>query len=228
MKLEKKTVIISLGGSLIVPDEIDVDFLRGFYATIKKYINQNFKFVIYAGGGKTARKYQNAASDISSIGNEDLDWIGIHATKLNAILLKTVFKNDAEANILDNPTKKAIFKKKNAIASGWKPGWSTDYDAVLVAKKMKIKEIVNLSNIDFVYDKDPRKFSDARPFPKLSWKEYGRIISGKWSPGFNAPFDPVASKEAEKIKLKAVIMGSDLRNFENYIDGKKFNGTVLG
>lgn len=222
-----KTIIISLGGSLIVPEEVDINFLINFKKTIEKYISKNYKFIIYAGGGRIARKYQSAAAEISKIDNVDLDWIGIHATRLNAQLLRTIFKKESEAKVLDNPKKKIIFKKDILIASGWVPGWSTDYDAVLVAKNVKLKEIVNMSSIDFVYDKDPKKFSDAKPFKKLAWKEYRSIVGHKWTAGLNAPFDPVAAKEAEKLKLKVVITGKNLKNFENYLEGKKFNGTII-
>ena len=223
----KKTIVMSLGGSLIVPDEIDVHFLKNFKNIIEHYIKKDFRFIIYSGGGKIARKYQKAASEIVNISNEDLDWLGIHATKLNAQLIKIIFKNNAESVVFDNPNKKINSKKNIIIASGWLPGCSTDYDAVITAKKIKANEIINMSSIDYVYDKDPKKFGDAKPFYNISWKEYRKLIDSEWSAGLNSPFDPVASKEAEKLKLKVVIIGKDSKNLQDYLDGVDFKGTII-
>lgn len=222
-----KTSIISLGGSLIVPDNIDVDFLSGFKSVIARRIKKGGKFVIICGGGKTARKYQEAASKISDIMAEDLDWLGIMATRLNAHLVKAAFGSYAGEMIAHDPTKKISFKKHITIAAGWKPGWSTDYDAVLLAKQLKAGQVVNMSNIDYVYDRDPRKFSDAKPIESISWKDFRKMIGGKWTAGLNAPFDPIAAKEAEKLGLKAAIIGKDLENLESCIKGKEFKGTII-
>ena len=222
-----KTIVISLGGSLIVPDSISIEFLKGFERLIEKSAKKRRKFAIICGGGKTARKYQEAASAISSISAEGLDWLGIMATRLNAHLVKTAFGSYAEEMIIHDPTKKLAFKKNIVIAAGWKPGWSTDYDAVLLAKQLKAKQVINMSNIDYVYDKDPRKFSDARPIESISWGDFRKIIGSKWTAGLNAPFDPIAAKEAEKLGLKAAVIGKNLKNLESCIEGKEFKGTII-
>ena len=53
------------------------------------------------------------------------------------------------------------------------------------------------------------------------------MIGKKWEPGLNAPFDPVASKEAEKLKIKVFVVGRDLNNLENLLNGKKFKGSTI-
>lgn len=225
-----KTIVLSLGGSLIFPDGLDRNFLTNFRKTISKYIKKNYKFVIICGGGRLARSMQESASKAKKLGNEELDWIGIYATKINAHLLKSVFSGNADDFIISDPTEKIDFKKnkKNIIiTSGWKPGWSTDYDAVLLAKNLGIREVVNMSNVDFVYDKDPKKHADAKKIEKMKWKDYSRLVSPRWKAGMNAPFDPVAAKEAEKSKIKVSIVGRDMNNLENLLDGKKFKGTVI-
>jgi uridylate kinase len=127
-----------------------------------------------------------------------------------------------------DPTEKIDFKKKILLAAGWKPGCSTDYDAVLLAENFGIKKLVNLTNIDYVYDKDPRKFKDAKKIEKISWKDFIKIVGDKWDPGLNAPFDPIASKESEKIGLEvAIINGKNLNNFEKYLNDEQFIGTII-
>ncbi len=221
-------IIVSLGGSLIVPEEIDIEFLKEFRELILKHTKLGKKFIIITGGGKTARRYQKAAAEISQLNEEDLDWIGIHGTRLNAHLLRTIFRDVAHPVRVKNPTKKEKFKEPVLVAAGWKPGCSTDFDAVLLAKTYNAKKLVNLTNIEYVYDKDPKKFKDAKPVEKISWADFRKIVGDEWDPGLNMPFDPVASKEAQKLGLEVAIMkGSDLKNFEAYINNEKFKGTVI-
>jgi uridylate kinase len=224
----KNLFVISLGGSLLVPGEIDINFLKKFKDIIEKEIKRNKKFIIIVGGGKTARNYQNAAKSLTKVSNEDLDWLGIHATRINAHLLLTIFRKYAYYRIIKNPKEKVEFKEKILVAAGWKPGFSTDYDAVLLAKTYGSDTIINLTNVDYVYDKDPNKFKDAKPFKEISWKDYLKLIDQKWTPGMSAPFDPVASKLAQKFKFKVVILnGKKLKNLKNYLENIKFKGTLI-
>jgi uridylate kinase len=224
----KKTFIISLGGSIIIPEPgiIDFEFLKKFHKLILKFINKENKFIIITGGGKTARLYQSAALKIKKLSHQDQDWLGIQATKLNAHLLKIIFAKKACPIIIENPLKKIDRKYLNKpiiFASGWQPGCSTDYVAVLLAKKFKVKEIINASNIAFVYDKKKKNVSE------ISWKNYKKAITGKWKPGLSTPFDPIASREAEKSGLTVtVIKGTDLKNLEKALQGEKFQGTIIG
>jgi uridylate kinase len=223
-----KIYVISLGGSLVVPNEINIKFLSLFKNIIEKKIKENKKFIIIVGGGKTARNYQNAAKALTKVTDEDLDWLGIHATRINAHLLLTIFRKYAYFRIIKNPKEKISFKEKILIAAGWKPGFSTDYDAVLLAKTYGSDTIINLTNVDYVYDKDPNKFKDAKPFKEISWKDYLKLIEQKWIPGMSAPFDPIASKLAQKFKFKVIILnGRKLKNLENYLANKSFKGTII-
>jgi uridylate kinase len=224
----EKIYVISLGGSLVVPNEINIKFLSLFKNIIEKKIKENKKFIIIVGGGKTARNYQNAAKALTKVSNEDLDWLGIHATRINAHLLLTIFRKYAYFRIIKNPKEKINFKEKILIAAGWKPGFSTDYDAVLLAKTYGSDTIINLTNVDYVYDKDPNKFKSAKPFKEISWKDYLKLIEQKWIPGMSAPFDPIASKLAQKFKFKVIILnGRKLKNLENYLTNKTFKGTII-
>jgi len=223
----RKTVVLSLGGSLICPNGYDFDFLKKFKKLAESYIKKNYKFIIICGGGKLARNFQEIASKSSKLDNEELDWLGIYATRINAHIVKSIFGKCAEESVVSDPTKKLNFKRNVLIASGWKPGWSTDYDAILLAKNFGVKEVINMSNVDFVYDKDPRKHKDAKKIEKMSWANFRKLIGSKWTAGLNAPFDPIAAKEAQKSKMKVSIIGKDLNNLKNLLEGKKFKGTVI-
>ena len=221
------TAIISLGGSLIMPKEVDTKFLNDFKKVILGYIKKGNKVAIYCGGGYLARKYQEVSRSMGNKNQENLDRLGIHATRLNAQLVKNMFGKDTEGIIVANPTKAITFDRPILICSGWKPGWSTDYDATLLAKNLRIKTIINMSNVDYVYDKDPKKNKKAKPLKKIRWSQYRKLISNVWEPGLNTPFDPIASVEGEKQKLKVYMIGKDIKNLQNVLEGKKFEGSVI-
>jgi uridylate kinase len=233
---KKPPIVISVGGSLIVPNGgVDEKFVANFNYFIRNYIKKGFRFFLVAGGGRIARHYRDAAKNtIGSLTDEDLDWLAIHATRLNAHLLRTIFYDVAHPRIIENYEKKLNrWKEPVVIGAGWKPGWSTDYDAVLLARDYSAKTIINLSNIYYVYDKDPNKYKDAKPIEKTTWEEMEAMMArllkgGKWIPGLSAPFDPIATKLAKKLQLTVIITnGKDFKNLQNILDGKSFKGTVI-
>jgi len=226
--MKQQTLVISLGGSLIVPDGIDTVFLMRFKKIIANYSKKN-KVIIICGGGNTARRYNAALRAMRPhITPQELDWMGIEVTHVNALLVKGVLGSAAEEKIMHNPTEKIRTKKNIILGCGWKPGCSTDKDAVLAAKTFGVKIIINLSNITYVYDKDPKKFKTAKSYKNMTWRELRRIVGNTWNPGAHVPFDPVAARYAQKWKQRLVVMkGSDLKNFENFLHGKKFRGTLI-
>jgi len=228
MSPTKERIVVSVGGSLIVPDQIDTDFLKRFKTLILEKVQQGLSFAIIAGGGKTARRYQDAAGAVTSLSQADLDWVGIHATRLNAQLLRNIFVDSAHPHVIKNPTIDISADESVIIAAGWKPGCSTDYDAVLVAKNLGATRLVNLSNIDYVYDSDPKKNPSAKPIERIGWSSFRSLIPPEWDPGLSSPFDPVAAKEAESLGLEvAIINGAKLAEFSNYLGNKPFIGTVI-
>ena len=223
--------VISVGGSLIVPSSIDTLFLKKFSQLIISRIKKGDRFILVAGGGKIARTYQEAANNIIEIDDEEKDWLGIHSTRLNAHLLRTIFKKHAHYKVIKDYEKDIEgldFKEEILIGAGWKPGWSTDYVATLLAQKFNAKSILNLSNVDFVYDKDPNKYADAKKFEKISWAEFKILVGEKWDPGMSAPFDPIATKKSAELNLKVTIMsGKNLENLNSFFEGKEFSGTEI-
>ena len=224
-----KTLVMSLGGSLIAPVGIDVDFLKNFKKIIINYTNKGNRVILICGGGNTCRDYQKAAKIVNpKIRNRDLDWIGIASTKLNAELISGIFGELAYESILDNPSKFIKTNRKIIVGAGYLPGSSSDKDAVLAAKTFGAKTVVNLSNIKYVYDKDPKRFKDAIPKKSMSWSEFLKIVGNKWVPGAHVPFDPIASKLAYRSGIGLVVMkGTDLDNLKNFLAGKHFDGTMI-
>lgn len=222
--MKKEVIVISVGGSVLVPDKIDFRFLESFVKSVKKY-SRKYRLIIVIGGGKTARRYQEAGR-LVGLSREDLDWIGIHATWINAELVRFALKDSAYKEVIKDPTKKIRFDRV-LIAGGWKPGWSTDYDAVLLARLYNAKTVINMTNVDYLYDKDPNKYKTARKIERTDWKGFRKIVGDKWVPGLNAPFDPIATKKAAGLKLRLVLLGKNLDNLKKFLVGKKFKGSVV-
>jgi uridylate kinase len=228
MENKNNKIVISLGGSLIIPNEIDVDFLKLFVSAIKEYVSRGFSFLIITGGGKICRKYNDSLKQIVEPSNEDLDWLGISATRLNAEFVRICFEDLAYEKVALDPDSIPKTDKPIVVGCGWKPGNSSDLAAVHTAKSSGATKIINLSNIDYVYDKDPKNNPDAKPIKEISWSDFRQIIPKEWGPGINTPFDPVAAREAESSGIEVVIMnGKNIESLKAYLDGKPFVGTVI-
>lgn len=230
MNDNSQAIVISLGGSLIHPSGgVNVAFLSEFNKLIRNEVKQGRRFIIVCGGGRLSRIYQLAAKEVvGELPDEDIDWLGIHATKMNAQLLRTLFADITIPRVVFKYDDLPSVDKPVVICAGWKPGWSTDYCAVLLAREYNAKTIINLSNIQMVYDKDPKKYSDAKPLKQINWDDFQKIVGNTWSPGANLPFDPIATKLARALKLKVYIMdGSNLANIENVLKNKPFKGTII-
>lgn len=225
--MAKVKTVVSLGGSLIVPETIDSSFLKKFRSLVLSYVAKR-QFFIVAGGGHTARHYRDGGNAITELSENDLHWLGIHATRLNAQLVRIIFGTHAHPEVLHGVKNKQPTSYSVVVGGGGEPGWTTDHVAVEFAQQYGAKEVLNLSDIDFLYDKDPRKYKDAQPIHKIGWKEFLKMFTGKMMPGFHGPFDPVAAKLAQKLGIRVVVLnGNNLKNLKNYLDGKKFVGTVI-
>jgi uridylate kinase len=219
----RKRIVISVGGSLIVPNGgIATDFLKKLNEFIREELAKDPKrqFFLVIGGGATARHFIEAGREV--VGHELT-----HGTTLNAHLVRTIFRDIAHPKVIRHYDIIRKVYEPVVVASGWKPGWSTDYCAILLCEDYGVKSVINLSNTEQVYDKDPRKFSDAKPLSRLSWPEMRTIVGDKWTPGLHAPFDPIAAKKAQELDLKVVVMGADFENVNKYLEGKRFKGTVI-
>ncbi len=232
MVQDEQVFVLSLGGSLIVPNGgIDTVFLSQFYEFIKRQVSEKKRrFFITVGGGTITRHYQQAARAVRKhdLSDTDADWLGVHATRLNAQLMRAIFQDLADPRVIKHYEIILKIQSPVAIAAGWKPGWSTDYCAVTVCQDYGLKQVVNMTNVDQVYDKDPNKFDDAKAITDISWEDYRKMVGDLWKPGMNAPFDPIASKLAQDLNINVKILnGKDLQNLELALDGQSFVGTTI-
>ena len=224
--------VISLGGSIVAPEGVDEKFLKDFVDLIRGFIEKDDKqrFIFVVGGGGPARAWQKAYRSVKgpSSKDEEADWIGIMATRLNAQLLRAIMGEWCSQEVVVDPTQVEPLLGRVMVASGWKPGFSTDYDAVLLAERFQAPMVINLSNIEKIYTADPKKDPNAKPLDRISWAEFKAMVGDDWVPGINVPFDPVASRHAAKIGLKIIFAaGKNLENLKRILGGEEFIGTTI-
>ncbi len=231
------TKVLSVGGSIIVPEKPDVDFLTKFVAMCREWLDQDKsrRLILVAGGGAPARIYQNAYKDVAGATglvseNDAADWIGIMATRINAQLVKACFGSYCKNDVVYNPTLDNLqFDGQVLVAAGWKPGFSTDTDAVYLGEKFDAKTILNLSNIEKVYTDDPKKNPDAKPLDTISWADFRKMVGDEWTPGKNCPFDPIASKKASELGMKVICAGGkNIPNIQAILNDQDYIGTTIG
>jgi len=224
--------VISLGGSIVAPETADAAFLAAFVDLVREQLaaDEKRRFILVVGGGGPARAWQKAYRQVSGGGSdEQADWIGIMATRLNAQLLKAVLGELCPQEVVIDPSQVGPFVGRVLVAAGWKPGFSTDYDAVVLAERFQADRVLNLSNIAQVYTDDPRANPEAKPIDRIGWADFRAIVGEDWVPGKNVPFDPVASRHAAKIGLPVVCAaGRDLDNLRRILRNEAFTGTCIG
>lgn len=228
MESMNELLVISLGGSVIVPQSIDTEFLTRFKQSLLALIAEGHVAVLIPGGGVTARAYQQA---LLSLGVNDLqarDRVGIQAIRINAELLHAFFIDVAYPEILMDNHNLPSDLFKLLIAAGGVPGRSSDAGAVELAKASGGKTIINLSNVAKVFSADPHKNQGVQAFHDISWDAYRKIIPMHWDPGLSTPFDPIASAMAQMAGLTVAILdGHDTSAFEHFVRTGQCAGTLI-
>lgn len=227
--MQKRVVVMSLGGSLIVPDEIDVDFLRKFREVIKKN-STKFKFVIVCGGGSVARKYISALKKEKK--NDYYQSLaGIAVTRLNARFMAYFFGKDPEWGIPHDMKHVANLLRTNDFvfcgALRYAPNQTSDATACKLAAYFK-SDFINLTNVKGLYDKNPKENKDAKFISSTTREEFAKIVNAIPSkPGMHAPVDHTAMKIIMSHKLRVFIIGKDAKQLDNMLNGKKFIGSII-
>lgn len=226
--MPKETIVIDIGGSIVspAPGKINYRLLAKIKNILRK--NQQARFIIVVGGGGLCRVYQREAIKNGVRDNFALDWLGIRSTQLNAEIFRAYLGNIASRSILTSEKQKINLRDKVIVSGGWRPGNSTDYIAAQLAVRTCAKKIIIATNIDYLYDKDPKKFERAKIIKKASWDKFREIIDKKWTPGMATPLDPKATALCARKKISALFLnGKNMANLEKAIRGKSFRGTTI-
>jgi len=227
--MKKKVIVISLGGSLIIPDKVNTPFLNQFKKILLKN-TKNHKFIIVCGGGSIARTYISALKQAGA--NEKFQsFSGISATRMNARFMNYFFRINPEKGIPHKMKElKKQIKKQDIVFCGaleYKPNQTSDSTAAEIAAKYK-STFINLTNIKGLYNSNPKTNKNAKFIPKITWNAFDKMANkNKFKPGQHFVLDQTASKTIKTHKIPTYILGQNPQQLNNLLKGKSFVGTII-
>ncbi|MEK6842661.1 MAG: UMP kinase [Nanoarchaeota archaeon] len=224
----KKIIVLNLGGSLIIPDKVDVSYLKRFREVIRKN-SRRHKFIIVCGGGGVARKYISALRE-DGMSETPQSYIGISVTRTNARFMSYFFNQNSEKGIPERMNEIQKYLRRQDIvfcgALEYKPRQTSDSTTAEVAKHFK-SPFITLTNVPGLFDKNPKEFKSAKLIPQISWRHFHEMAHKiKYKPGQNFVLDQTAAKIIMEHKIPTYIL-KDPRQLDNLLNRKRFIGTTI-
>ncbi|NOZ77031.1 MAG: UMP kinase [Euryarchaeota archaeon] len=218
-------VVISIGGSILASPKPNPGYIKDFAKMLKELRGGGILPMVVVGGGQVARDYIEEGRRLGAT-EELCDRMGILVTRLNAMLLVAALGQDAEEGV---PVETGVYSgEKVLVMGGVKPGQTTDAVAARLAVVNNASLLVNATNVDGVYDSDPRENPEARLFERLSHQELLDIVGTGHRAGVSAVFDPTAASIVKEAGIKTlVVQGGDVQNIKNAVLGASFKGTTI-
>lgn len=215
-------IVLRIGGSVLIPSDIDEPFLKKAVREIERATAEHHLFLV-VGGGKTARKYIEAARQFD-IPENVLDELGILASRLNALLLATCLM---EGELVGN-FHEVLHSRGLPVLGGTTPGQTTDTVAVLLAELVRADLIIKVSNVDGIYTADPRTDPAATKIRTMNYKDLKKLLIRDFKAGISSVIDPVAAEVIAKNQLKVIVVGKeDMEDLQSVISGDH-SGTTIG
>ena len=224
--MKKEKVVVSIGGSVLIPGKNDPEYIRKLSEVIKE-VSETVQIVVVCGGGKIARYYTDTGGELGGT-TYQLDLLGIGITRLNAQLLAVSLGTSMDIPLTAEDAAGRSSPDNIVIMGGTEPGHTTDAVATMVARAMRADRVVNATSVEAVYSDDPKKVPDAKRFSKLTIDELGELVYKEHGAGRSSVFDPLGIKIAKQEKIDILIVdGRNLGELKNAILGKKINGTYI-
>jgi uridylate kinase len=222
-------VVLSLGGSVLVRDENDADYVRDI-ARVLIDVSSERKVYVVTGGGRIARYYIGVARALGAP-ESYLDEMGIEVTRLNARLLITAL-GDHACQIPPEDYDAAVHAAGThsiVVMGGVSPGVTTDAVSARLAERVKSRLLVNATSVDGAYTADPAKDPGARRIPRMTHEELARLVSScPTGAGPNMVFDPVGAGVVSRSGITlAIVHGRDIGNLRAALMGREFEGTLV-
>jgi uridylate kinase len=229
-------IAISLGGSLLTGKNKDPHITlnpenyKRYANIITRLHNEGHTLMIVCGGGKPARYFIEAAKQLNA-SHDIQDNLGVKSTHINALLFTAALGDIADQNRIyqRGSDLKNAPNGKVLVGGGYKPGSSTDYRAVIFAGAMQADLIINATDIDGVYTKNPKLHRDAEKLPELTCLRLEEIIkeNTRQAPGEYGLFDLKGVRLAKKLNIPLVIIdGTDPEEIIRAIKGTHSGSTI--
>ena len=226
--MKKEPVVLSVGGSLIIPEKIDIPFLHKLKNTLLK--NKTHKFVLVTGGGVIARKYITALK-AENKPTKELAEAGIRATRMNAHFLMQLFGSKANQSLpTDMKQVRSALRKNQIVICGalrFTPNATSDTTAAKLAHLLK-SDFINMTNVKGLFTANPKTNPKAKFIPEITWKDFDKLANKtKHQAGQHFVLDQSAATLIKNNETTTYIINQSLTNLSNLLNGKRFIGTTI-
>lgn len=224
---QKKILVIKLSGSVFNFKTTSKSLKE--YAQVLLDIQTKVQPVVVSGGGIIARHYVNLARSLGS-DESSLDEMGIEISRLNAMLLSAALGDSVYPVIPSNLEEISIACQsgKIIVSGGLHPGQSTNATAALICEKIKADRFLNATDVDGIYDSDPKKNAKAKMFKEITIKKCLDLLNNESTQAGNYELmDIVAMKVIERSKIPTYVIKSDPKVIRNLIMKNRQTGTKI-
>jgi uridylate kinase len=225
-----RPTVVSVGGSVLLRGDDDARYL-GELADLLRRVGRSAPLVVTTGGGRTARDYIRLGRELG-LTHVELDELGIDVTRLHARLLAGRIGLPTPSH---PPTsiREAVETVRHAspvVLGGTEPGHTTDAVAALLAVRLRAARVVNATDVDGLYEADPKTHPGARRLDRLPWPSMLDLLrrSTAGAPGENFPFDRLGAEALARADIPlAIVAGRDLANLARALAGDPFEGSTV-
>ncbi len=218
-------IVLKIGHALFKGHSIELEKIRGTADAILRLHNAGHRVVVVVGGGEPSRTYINAARSLGA-DHATCDEIGIMVTRINALLLSVAFGEASSRNIIGSfeelERQLDATSDKILVGGGFTPAQSTDAVAALIAERLKADLLIKTTDVDGVYNADPKKNPDAKLLREVSIRRLRKILGQESKPGEYKLLDQVSLSILERSRIPVVFVnGSDPENIIRAASGEK-------
>jgi len=212
--MDKTKYVLKIGGSLFFDENLNLrqSQIEKFTQVLKK---SQIVGAVVVGGGKLARTYINAARSLNS-DEADCDSFGIGVSRLNSKLLISALKERAFPEPITTVKEARVNSLwgRIIVAGGFIPGQSTTSVTFEIAESIGASNVLILTNVDGIYDKDPGKFADAKKIDEITIKDLEELIYGQGGSDQSAAgeyriLDAVSFQIMKRSNLNVRLMGGE-------------------
>lgn len=199
-----KKLLIKISGKIINPDSPHI--VKAYADILTDLYRQGYRIIVVVGGGRYARSYINCAKTIG-LNNAQADILGIEIARANALLLAIALGDESYTPIPRNidEVQKAWSTNKIVVLGGLQPGQSTAGTAAIIAETLNIKTILYATDIEGIYDKDPKKYTNAKKMDRVTIEQLRNIISQRYEAGGYELLDQIALQIIERSCISIIV-----------------------
>jgi len=237
IKSKYKRILLKLSGEALAGDKgfgIDVQVVQKTAREIKEIVALGVRLGIMVGGGNIFRGLAASARGMDRI---QADYLGMLATLFNAVAIKEALKNKkVPAQVLSAlpvqalteayvpPSAKALMETGTVLllaAGTGNPFFTTDTAAALRASELGAEVILKATQVDGVFDADPKLNPMAKIYKEISYAQYLQ--------SHLQAMDATAVSLARENKIPIIVFNGQIKgNLKKIILGSRIGTLIKG